>query len=91
MKGGLCPDCFGKWPQWQVSQQNVSSLRRAWAADRSDEPSGRRLSAANALALIMGTLPEPAYRLRKLAVEQARLDAEHAREALLKHLKEHGC
>jgi hypothetical protein len=48
-------------------------------------------SAANALALIMGTLPEPAYRLRKLAVEQARLDAEHAREALLKHLKEHGC
>jgi hypothetical protein len=47
--------------------------------------------AANELSLAMGTLSEPEYRLRRSNIEQARLDAEQARLALLQHRREHGC
>jgi hypothetical protein len=39
----------------------------------------------------MGVLPQHEYILKRAEVEQMRLDAEHAREALVKHRAEHGC
>jgi hypothetical protein len=47
--------------------------------------------AANDLAGRMGTMREVDYQRVRAEVERSRLDAEHAREALLQHRREHGC
>jgi hypothetical protein len=39
----------------------------------------------------IGTMPEAAYRITRDSVELARVKAENARAALLKHREEHGC
>ena len=47
--------------------------------------------AATDLARKMGKMAEAEYKRGLAEVEQARLDAEHAREALVQHMREHGC
>jgi hypothetical protein len=47
--------------------------------------------AANELASRMATMVDADYRRVHAEVEQARLDAEHCRGALLQHQREHGC
>jgi hypothetical protein len=47
--------------------------------------------AAVDLATSMGMLPELEYVRLKGVVEAARVDAEHCRNALLKHREQHGC
>jgi predicted metal-binding transcription factor (methanogenesis marker protein 9) len=48
-------------------------------------------NAANALATKMGRMSQADYERVRAEVEEARLDAEHARNALLEHRREHGC
>jgi hypothetical protein len=46
---------------------------------------------ADELAAQLSTLSPLAYRRKRLEVEGARINAQHARDALAAHKKEHGC
>lgn len=46
---------------------------------------------ADQLAAQISDFSSIAYRLKRSDVEHARMDAQHAREALATHRKEHGC
>jgi hypothetical protein len=59
--------------------------------DELDRAITRYTHAVAELTINMGTLEQLAYAIAKVNVESARVDAENAREALMKHRREHGC
>jgi hypothetical protein len=75
----LCPHVIPRCEDSERSTDLLTAARNAY------------VHAVGALTTRMGTMEESAYASANASVEMARADAEHARNALLKHRDEYGC
>ena len=59
--------------------------------DELEDTTAAYTHAVGDLTVRIGTMPDVAYRIARDSVEIARMKAEQARRALMKHREEHGC